>query len=166
MIDVGCAGGCRAAAVKTHLKAKHGKDIRLVGIDECDPDIFDKCSTNYGSMHTPGNKCIDVFDRVVRGDVRNVMCESADLVTCFYLRNMHENDGILEACARLLKPGGMILTNVLSGHWSVINVDIDGKQEAMPHVGMDAVLMTMDEALKHAAAGDEKFRYGFPLGDI
>ncbi len=102
IIDVGCGGG-----ILTEAMAGLGADALGIDLSEDLIDVADLHSLESG---------IEVkYQKISAEDLANEKPESFDIVTCMeMLEHVPDPGSIINACARLVRPGGMVFFSTLN----------------------------------------------------
>jgi 2-polyprenyl-6-hydroxyphenyl methylase/3-demethylubiquinone-9 3-methyltransferase len=101
-VDVGCGGG-----ILTEALARHGADAMGIDLSEDLIDIADLHGLESGiSVH---------YQKISAEELASQQPESFDHVTCMEMLEHVPNPGsIINACATLVKPGGMVFFSTLN----------------------------------------------------
>ncbi|MEQ1545678.1 bifunctional 2-polyprenyl-6-hydroxyphenol methylase/3-demethylubiquinol 3-O-methyltransferase UbiG [Methyloglobulus sp.] len=101
-VDVGCGGG-----ILTEALARHGADATGIDLSEDLIDVADLHGLESGiSVH---------YQKISAEDLASQQPESSDHVTCMEMLEHVPNPGsIINACAMLVKPGGMVFFSTLN----------------------------------------------------
>jgi 2-polyprenyl-6-hydroxyphenyl methylase / 3-demethylubiquinone-9 3-methyltransferase len=102
IVDVGCGGG-----ILTEALARHGADATGIDLSEDLIDVADLHGLESGiNVH---------YQRISAEDLASQQPESFDHVTCMEMLEHVPNPGsIINACASLVKPGGMVFFSTLN----------------------------------------------------
>ena len=102
IVDVGCGGG-----VLTEALARHGADATGIDLSEDLIDVADLHGLESGiTVH---------YQKISAEDLANQQPESFDHVTCMEMLEHVPNPGsIINACATLVKPDGMVFFSTLN----------------------------------------------------
>ena len=102
IVDVGCGGG-----ILTEALARHGADATGIDLSEDLIDVADLHGLESGiNVH---------YQRISAEELANQQPESFDHVTCMEMLEHVPNPGsIINACASLVKPGGMVFFSTLN----------------------------------------------------
>ncbi|GAB6140295.1 bifunctional 3-demethylubiquinone 3-O-methyltransferase/2-octaprenyl-6-hydroxy phenol methylase [Methylosoma difficile] len=102
LIDVGCGGG-----ILTEALAKHGADATGIDLSEDLVDIADLHGLETGvNAH---------YQKISAEDMAAQQPESFDAVTCMeMLEHVPDPASIIDACAAMVKPGGMVFFSTLN----------------------------------------------------
>jgi 2-polyprenyl-6-hydroxyphenyl methylase / 3-demethylubiquinone-9 3-methyltransferase len=101
-VDVGCGGG-----ILTEALARHGADATGIDLSEDLIDVADLHGLESGiSVH---------YQKISAEELASQQPESFDHVTCMEMLEHVPNPGsIINACATLVKPGGMVFFSTLN----------------------------------------------------
>ena len=101
-VDVGCGGG-----ILTEALARHGADAMGIDLSEDLIDIADLHGLESGiSVH---------YQKISAEDLASQQPEGFDHVTCMEMLEHVPNPGsIINACATMVKPGGMVFFSTLN----------------------------------------------------
>jgi 2-polyprenyl-6-hydroxyphenyl methylase / 3-demethylubiquinone-9 3-methyltransferase len=102
MVDVGCGGG-----ILTEALARHGADATGIDLSEDLIDVADLHGLESGiNVH---------YQRISAEELASQQPDSFDHVTCMEMLEHVPNPGsIINACASLVKPGGMVFFSTLN----------------------------------------------------
>jgi 2-polyprenyl-6-hydroxyphenyl methylase / 3-demethylubiquinone-9 3-methyltransferase len=102
IVDVGCGGG-----ILTEALARHGADATGIDLSEDLIDVADLHGLESGiNVH---------YQRISAEQLASQQPESFDHVTCMEMLEHVPNPGsIINACASLVKPGGMVFFSTLN----------------------------------------------------
>jgi 2-polyprenyl-6-hydroxyphenyl methylase / 3-demethylubiquinone-9 3-methyltransferase len=102
IVDVGCGGG-----ILTEALARHGADATGIDLSEDLIDVADLHGLESGiNVH---------YQRISAEELASQQPESFDHVTCMEMLEHVPNPGsIINACASLVKPGGMVFFSTLN----------------------------------------------------
>jgi 2-polyprenyl-6-hydroxyphenyl methylase / 3-demethylubiquinone-9 3-methyltransferase len=102
LVDVGCGGG-----ILTEALARHGADAMGIDLSEELIDIADLHGLESGiTVH---------YQKISAEDLAEQQPESFDHVTCMeMLEHVPDPGSIINACAKLVKPGGMVFFSTLN----------------------------------------------------
>lgn len=102
VVDVGCGGG-----ILTEALAKQGADALGIDLSEELVDIADLHSLEAG---------VDVrYQKISAEELAQKQPASFDVVTCMeMLEHVPDPASIIQACSRLVKPGGMVFFSTLN----------------------------------------------------
>jgi 2-polyprenyl-6-hydroxyphenyl methylase/3-demethylubiquinone-9 3-methyltransferase len=102
IVDVGCGGG-----ILTEALARHGADATGIDLSEDLIDVADLHGLESGiTVH---------YQKISAEDLANQQPESFDHVTCMEMLEHVPNPGsIINACATLVKPDGMVFFSTLN----------------------------------------------------
>lgn len=102
LVDVGCGGG-----ILTEALAKQGADAMGIDLSEELIDIADLHGLESGiTVH---------YQKISAEDLAEQQPESFDHVTCMeMLEHVPDPGSIINACAKLVKPGGMVFFSTLN----------------------------------------------------
>lgn len=102
IVDVGCGGG-----ILTEALAKQGADATGIDLSEELIDVADLHGLESGiSVH---------YQKISAEDLASEQAESFDHVTCMeMLEHVPDPGSIIQACATLVKPGGMVFFSTLN----------------------------------------------------
>jgi 2-polyprenyl-6-hydroxyphenyl methylase/3-demethylubiquinone-9 3-methyltransferase len=102
IVDVGCGGG-----ILTEALAKHGADA--IGIDLSE-DLID-----VADLHGLESGITVHYQKISAEELASQQPESFDHVTCMeMLEHVPDPGSIINACATLVKPGGMVFFSTLN----------------------------------------------------
>jgi len=102
IVDVGCGGG-----ILTEGLAKHGADALGIDLSEDLIDIAD--------LHGLESGVTAHYQKISAEDLAEQQPESFDHVTCMeMLEHVPDPGSIISACARMVKPGGMVFFSTLN----------------------------------------------------
>lgn len=101
-VDVGCGGG-----ILTEALARHGADATGIDLSEDLIDVADLHGLESGiTVH---------YQKISAEELASLQPESFDHVTCMEMLEHVPNPGsIINACATLVKPGGMVFFSTLN----------------------------------------------------
>ncbi|MBK8815477.1 MAG: bifunctional 2-polyprenyl-6-hydroxyphenol methylase/3-demethylubiquinol 3-O-methyltransferase UbiG [Methylococcaceae bacterium] len=102
IVDVGCGGG-----ILTEALAKHGADAMGIDLSEDLIDVADLHGLESGiKVH---------YRKISAEDLASQQPETFDHVTCMeMLEHVPDPGSIIQACATLVKPGGMVFFSTLN----------------------------------------------------
>ncbi len=119
IVDVGCGGGILSEAL-----AKLGADV--VGID-LSQDLIE-----IAELHSLETQVKIDYQRTSAESLADMSPETFDCVTCMeMLEHVPEPACIVEACSRLVKPGGTIFFSTLNRKWKAWMLAIVGAEYLM-----------------------------------
>ncbi|NOU42777.1 MAG: bifunctional 2-polyprenyl-6-hydroxyphenol methylase/3-demethylubiquinol 3-O-methyltransferase UbiG [Methyloglobulus sp.] len=102
IVDVGCGGG-----ILTEALAKHGADATGIDLSEDLIDVADLHGLESG-IHVN-------YQKISAEDLASEQPASFDQVTCMeMLEHVPDPGSIIDACATLVKPGGMVFFSTLN----------------------------------------------------
>lgn len=102
IVDVGCGGG-----ILTEGLAKHGADALGIDLSEELIDIAD--------LHALESGVVTHYQKISAEDLAEQQPDSFDHVTCMeMLEHVPDPGSIISACARMVKPGGMVFFSTLN----------------------------------------------------
>jgi 2-polyprenyl-6-hydroxyphenyl methylase/3-demethylubiquinone-9 3-methyltransferase len=105
IVDVGCGGG-----ILTEGLAKHGADALGIDLSEDLIDVADLHGLETGII----NAC---YQKISVEELAEQQPESFDHVTCMeMLEHVPDAGSIIAACAKLVKPNGMVFFSTLNRH--------------------------------------------------
>ena len=119
IVDVGCGGGILSEAM-----AKQGADV--VGID-LSQDLIE-----IAELHSLESRIKIDYQRTSAESLADSSSESFDCVTCMeMLEHVPQPASIVEACSRLVKPGGTVFFSTLNRKWKAWMLAIVGAEYLM-----------------------------------
>lgn len=102
IVDVGCGGG-----ILTEGLAKHGADVLGIDLSEDLIDIAD--------LHGLESGVTAHYQKISAENLAEQQPENFDHVTCMeMLEHVPDPGSIISACARMVKPGGMVFFSTLN----------------------------------------------------